>query len=102
MKHHKRIKKIWETINLKYIYNNEFNQACFAQDAAYSDTKELTKRTLSEKILKGRAYEIARKPIHDKHQRISPNIVCMFFDNRIGIRSKCKWSAGPRNTQTSD
>ena len=35
-------------------------KACFAHDAAYSDIKYLAKRTISGKILKDRAYEIAR------------------------------------------
>ena len=35
-------------------------KACFVHDAAYSDIKYLAKRTISGKILKDRAYEIAR------------------------------------------
>ena len=34
-------------------------KACFAYDAAYSDSKDLAKRAISDKILKDRAYEIA-------------------------------------------
>ena len=29
--------------------------ACFTHDAAYLDSKDLTKRTISDRILKGRA-----------------------------------------------
>ena len=35
--------------------------ACFTHDAAYLDSKDLTKRTISDRILKGRAYEIYNK-----------------------------------------
>ena len=35
------------------------DKACFADDAAYSDSKDLAKRTISDKILKNRAYDIA-------------------------------------------
>ena len=39
--------------------------ACFAQDAAYFDSKDLGKRTISDKILKDRSYEIARNCGYD-------------------------------------
>ena len=35
-------------------------KACFAHDAAYFDSKDFAKRTISDKISKDRAYEIAR------------------------------------------
>ena len=54
-KHSKRIQKFRETSHLKYIYKNELDKACFAHGAAYSNSKELAKRTISYKILKDRA-----------------------------------------------
>ena len=59
-KHCKRIPKFRKTGNLKYIYKNELDKACFAHDAAYSDSNDLAKRTISDKILKNRACAIAR------------------------------------------
>ena len=50
-----RIQKFRETGNLKHLYRNELDKACFAHDAAYSDSKDLAKRTISDKILKDRA-----------------------------------------------
>ena len=41
-KHCKRIKKFSETGNLKHIYQNELDEACFSHDAAYCDSKSLT------------------------------------------------------------
>ena len=35
----------------------------------YSDCKDLAKGTVSDKILKERAYKIARNPKYDKYQR---------------------------------
>ena len=58
-KHRLRIQKFRETGNSKHIYKNELDKAYFAHDAAYSDSKDLAKKTISEKILKVRAYEIA-------------------------------------------
>ena len=68
-KHRERIKKFRGTGNLKHLYRNELEKACFAHDAAYSDSKDLTKRTISGKILKDRAYEIARNRRYDGYQR---------------------------------
>ena len=42
-KHRERIKKFRETGGLKHIYKNESDKACFAHDAAYSDSKDLSK-----------------------------------------------------------
>ena len=60
-KHRERIQKVRETINLKHLYRNELEKTCFAHDVAYSDSKDFAKRTISDTILKDRAYEIARK-----------------------------------------
>ena len=37
-------------------------EAYFADDGAYSDSKDLAKRTISDKILKNKPYEIAINP----------------------------------------
>ena len=49
-KHRERRKKFRETANLKLIYKNELDKACFAHDAAYSDIKDSAKITISDKI----------------------------------------------------
>ena len=54
-----------ETGNSKHNFKNELDKTCFAHDAAYSDSEDLVKRSISEKILKDRAYEIARNPKYD-------------------------------------
>ena len=53
-KHCKKIRKFTETGTLKHIYKNKLGKACSAHDAAYSDIKDLAKRTISDKVLKGR------------------------------------------------
>ena len=45
------------------------NKACFAHNAAYSDSNDLAKRTISNKLLKDRAYEITRNHKYDGYQR---------------------------------
>ena len=79
-KHRERIKKTKETRNSKNIYRNELDKACFAHDATYSESKDLVKRTISDKILKDRAYEIARNPRYDEYQRVLASMVYKFFD----------------------
>ena len=83
-KHHERIQKFRETCNLKYLYRNELDKACFAHDAAYSDSKDLAKRTFSDKILKDRAYEIARNCNYNEYQRALTSMVYKFFDKKTG------------------
>ena len=56
----KELKNLRETGNLKNLYKNELDQACFAHDVSCSDSKDLAKRTISYKILKDRVAEIAR------------------------------------------
>ena len=46
----KELKKTKETRNSKNIYRNELDKACFAHDATYSESKDLVKRTISDKI----------------------------------------------------
>ena len=40
-----------QTEDTGYIYKNELDKACFAYAAAYSDSKDLTKRTAADKVL---------------------------------------------------
>ena len=61
-KYRGRIQRFREIGNLKHIYRNELDKAWFAPDAAYSDSNDLAKRTISDKILKDTAYGIARNP----------------------------------------
>ena len=82
-KHHERIQKFRETCNLKQLYRNELDKACFDHDTAYSDSKDLAKRTISDKSLKKRPYEMARNRGYDRYQRALVSIVYRFF-NKIG------------------
>ena len=44
-KHKQRIQKFKETGDTNFIDKSELDKACFVHDAAYSDSKDLTKRT---------------------------------------------------------
>ena len=49
-KNEKRVQKFKETGNLRYIYRNELDKACFQHDMAYGDFKDLAKRTAADKV----------------------------------------------------
>ena len=73
-----------ETGNLKHLYRNELDKACFAHDAAHSDSKDLAKRTIRDKILKDRADGIARNRNYDGYQRPLARMVYKTFDTKTG------------------
>ena len=68
-KHREMIKKFKETGDLNYIYETELNKPCFAHDAAYADSENLAKGTVSDKILKDGTYESALNPKYDGYQK---------------------------------
>ena len=61
-KNKERTQKYKETGNTKYIYRNELDKACFQHDIAYKDFKDLARRTASDRILRGKAFNIAKTP----------------------------------------
>ena len=79
-KHRERIQKFRETGNLKHLYRNELDKACFAHNTAYSESKDLAKRTVSDKTLINRAYEIVRSCGYDGYQRTLVNMVYKISD----------------------
>ena len=81
-KHKQRIQKFKETGDTNYIYKNELDKACFVHDAAYSDSKDLTKRTIVDKILKNKTFDIAKDPKYDGYQRGLASMVYKFFDKK--------------------
>ena len=85
-KHRERIQQFRETGNLKHLYRNELDKACSAHDAAYSDSKDLAKRSISDKNLKDKADNIARNRKYDGYQRVLASMVYKFFDKKTGSR----------------
>ena len=81
-KNEQRIQKFKETGDTNYIYMSELDKACFTHDAAYSDNKDLTKRTAADKIIKDRAFNVAKDPKYDGHQRGLASMVCKIFDKK--------------------
>ena len=72
--------------NLKHLYRNKLDKACFAHHAAYSNCKDLGKRTISDQILRERDYEIARNCNYDGYNRALVSMdVCFLIKSRIRI-----------------
>ena len=64
-KNKERTKKFVQTGNTDFIYKNEPDKACFEHDMTYGKTKDLVKRTQSDKVLKDQAFKIAGNPNYD-------------------------------------
>ena len=65
------IEKFMQTANTDFIYRNELDKACFQHDMAYGKSKDLVKRTQSDKVLRDKAFKIASNPKYDGYQRES-------------------------------
>ena len=83
-KNKERIQKFKETGDSRYIYQNELDKACFQHDMAYGDFKDLTRRTASDKILRDKAFNIAKNPKYNGYQGGVASIIYIFFQNTSG------------------
>ena len=72
-------KKFKETGDASYIYKNELDKACFQHYMAYGDFKDLKRRTASDKMLREKAFNIAKNPKYDGYQRGLASVVYKFF-----------------------
>ena len=71
-----------QTGNTDFIYRNELDKACFQYDMAYSRSKDLEKRTRSDKVLRDKAFKIPSDPKYDGYQRRLASMVHKFFDKK--------------------
>ena len=86
-KHFESIQKFRETVSLKHVYRSELDKPCFAHDAAYSDSKDLANRTISDKVFQGRAINWT---------------INFLQEDRIGSWSGCQWRASSKISLSSD
>ena len=84
-KNKKRIEKFMHTGNTNFIYKDDLDKACFQHDMAYGKSKDLAKRTQSDKILRDKAFEIASDPKYDGYQRGLASMVYKFFDKTFSV-----------------
>ena len=76
------IQKFKETGDSRYIYRNELDKTCFQHDMAYEDFKYLAKRTTADKVLRNKAFNIAKDPKYDGYQRGLASMAYKFFDKK--------------------
>ena len=84
-KNKERIQKFKETGDTNYIYKNELDKACFQHDMAYGDFKDLKRRTASDKVLRDKAFNIAKNPRYDGYQWELASMVYKFFDKKYAL-----------------
>ena len=81
-----------QTGNTNFIYKNELDKACFQHDMAYGKSKDLVKRTQSDKVLRDKAFKIASDPKYDVYQRGLASMVYKLFDKKSASLNKSSGS----------
>ena len=71
-----------KTGNTDLIYKNKLDRACFQHEMAYGKTEDLEKRTQSDKVLRDKAFKIAKNPKYDGYHRGLASMVYKFFDKK--------------------
>ena len=86
-----RTRKFKETGDSWYIYQNELDKACFQNDLAYRDFKDLTRKPASNKNLNDKSFNIAKNLKYNGCQRGLASMVYTFFDKKTsgsGIKNE--------------
>ena len=81
-RHKERVKEFKRTGDTRYIYRIELDKACFQDDSAYADHKDLIIRTEADKVLRDKAYDIVSNPKYIGYQRSLASMVYKFFDKK--------------------
>ena len=84
-KNKERIQKFKETGDTHYIYKNELDKASVQHDMVYGDFKDLASRTTSDKILRDKAFNIAKNRKYDGYQRGIASMVYKSFDKKSAL-----------------
>ena len=77
-KNKERVQKFKETGDTSYIYKNELDKACFQHDIAYG----FKKKNIFDKILRDKAFNIAKNRKYDGYQRGLSSMVYKIFDKK--------------------
>ena len=82
-KNKERIKKFKGTGDTNYIYKNELDKACFQHNMVYGDFKDLKRITFSDKILRDKAFNIAKNLKYDGYQKGLASMVINFLTKKV-------------------
>ena len=72
-----------QTGNTDFIYINELDKACFQHYMVYGNFKDLARRTVSDKVLRDKAFKIAKNPEYDGYQRGLASMVYKLFNKKF-------------------
>ena len=81
-KNKERIEKFMKTGNRNFINKNELDKPCFQHDMVYGKSKDLVKRTQSDKLFRDKAFKIASDSKYVGYQRGLASMVSKFFDKK--------------------
>ena len=81
-KNKERIEKFMQTGNANFNYRNELDKACFQHGMVYGKSKDVARRTESDKVLRDTAFKVASDPKYDGYQRGLASMVYKFFDKK--------------------
>ena len=84
-KHKKRIQKYTTTGDVKHIYKNELDRACFYHDAEYSKYKDVQRRQNADRKLMEEALKIIQNNSLDGYQRALAAMIYQFFQKKIQL-----------------
>ena len=90
-KNNGRIKRFKETGDSRYIYLSELDKASFQHDMAYRHFKDLNKRTAADKLLRDKAFNIAKNLKYDGYQHELASMVYKFFEKELQME-QLKWN----------
>ena len=76
------MEKFIQTGNTEFTYRNDLDKACFQHDLPHGKSKDLTRRTQSDKVLRDKAFEIASNQKYDFYQKESASMIYKFFDKK--------------------
>ena len=98
-KNKERIQNFKEKGDTSYIYKNELDKTCFQHDMAYGGFKDLKRRTFSDKVLKDKAFNIAKNPKYDGYQRELASMIYKCFDKKSALLPDKSVSGGGVNIE---
>ena len=76
-KNNERIEKFMRTGNTNFIYKSELDKACFQHDMGYAKSKDIAKRTQSNKVLRDKEFKIVSDLKYSGYQRLLVEVVSL-------------------------
>ena len=82
------MRKFKETEDSRHIYQNQLEKACFQHDMAYGGFKDLPRRKDSDKLLRYKAFNIAKNLKYDENQRTLLQLFINFLMKSLLVHTK--------------